>query len=56
MTFTRRCRNQETSHLEDDPLFLFFFFEMDQIWATCQMIKEREEFREWSNCFKRPAR
>jgi hypothetical protein len=28
MTFTERCRNQETSHLGDD---LFFFFEMDQI-------------------------
>ena len=29
---------------------------MDQIWATCPMIKEREEFREWSNCSRRPAR
>jgi hypothetical protein len=27
MTFTERCRNQETSHLGDD----LFFFEMDQI-------------------------
>ena len=27
MTFTERCRNQETSHLRDDP----FFFEMNQI-------------------------
>jgi hypothetical protein len=27
MTFTERCRNQETSHLGDDP----FFYEMDQI-------------------------
>jgi hypothetical protein len=36
--------------------FCLFFFEMDQIWATCPMIKEREEFREWSNCSRRPAR
>jgi hypothetical protein len=28
MTFTERCRNQETNHLGDDP---FFFVEMDQI-------------------------
>ena len=37
MTFTERCRNQETSHLDDDPFFFVFlflfllFFEMDQI-------------------------
>jgi hypothetical protein len=29
MTFTERCRNQETSHLDDDPFFCFFL--MDQI-------------------------
>jgi hypothetical protein len=30
---------------------------MDQIvWATCPMRKEREEFREWFNCSKRPTR
>ena len=26
MTFTERCRNQETSHLDDNPLFCFCFF------------------------------
>jgi len=70
-TFTERCRNQETSHLEDDPLFFFcccfflffvfflcfFFVKWTKLfWVTCPMIKECEKFREWSNCSKRPAR
>ena len=63
-TFIERCRNQETNHLEDDPFFFFavvffcvFFFKWTKLfWATCPMIKEREKFREWSNCSKRPAR
>jgi len=40
MTFTERCRNQETSHLDDDPLFVFLFF----------------GFLNGLNCFGQPAR
>jgi len=67
-TFTERSRNQEISHLEDDPYFLFYvflffcfffvFFKWIKLfWATYPMIKEtRKRFHEWSNCSRRPAR
>jgi len=56
MTFTERCRNQEEVIWTMTHFLVFvFFFLMDQIWATCPMIKEREGFRKWSNCSRRPA-
>jgi len=48
-TFTERCRNQETSHLEDDPLFFILVLKTLKIVDGCTTFTERCRNQETSH-------